>query len=324
MTGKITEQAALTAPDDADVLVGVDVSDTTMAASGTTKKLGLAALQAFVATGLITSSVAAEPLTSGEAIFPRFLSTSSFTPSTGVVYLTYWVAASSGSCTGVTTYTGATPASGLTYANIGVYSVNASTGNLTLLQSTGDIHTTAWLAANTPYTTNWASSGVFTRTAGNIYALAVFALGLGGTMPALSCYTGIPALLALPSPAAPATTAIAPSITSNSDGQISTIASWAHPSPGVLNTIGNPITTGYPASGTILVVASGNTYATVTYTGRTSSSFTGCAYVSGSPTGNTFAYAGIYPSAGAATGFLAIAGTAVDVSGTPVTAVVAP
>jgi hypothetical protein len=68
-------------------------------------------------------------------------------------------------------------------------------------------------------------------------------------------------------------------------GEISTIASWGgtYGGNGVLDVAA---TAGFPASGTLLVSASGPTYAVVTYTGTSGgTSFTGCAYVSGSATG---------------------------------------
>lgn len=66
-------------------------------------------------------------------------------------------------------------------------------------------------------------------------------------------------------------------------GQISTIASWTAPSPGVLSAAS---TSGFPSAGTLIVQASGSaTGAFVTYTGIAGSTFTGCAYVSGAATG---------------------------------------
>ena len=65
-------------------------------------------------------------------------------------------------------------------------------------------------------------------------------------------------------------------------GTISAIASWATPSAGVL-AVAN--TAGWPSAGTINVAASGPTTAVVTYTGVTATTLTGCAYVSGSPSG---------------------------------------
>jgi hypothetical protein len=51
MTTKITAYTALAAPNPADVTVAVDTSDTTMAASGTTKAMSLATMAAFIAGG---------------------------------------------------------------------------------------------------------------------------------------------------------------------------------------------------------------------------------------------------------------------------------
>ena len=66
-------------------------------------------------------------------------------------------------------------------------------------------------------------------------------------------------------------------------GEISQIASWSSPSAGVLAVAS---TTGYPASGTLNVVASGTTVGVITYSGTSGgNTFTGCAYVSGSATG---------------------------------------
>jgi hypothetical protein len=76
-----------------------------------------------------------------------------------------------------------------------------------------------------------------------------------------------------------ATTTVA---SGSNGGEISAVASWSHPSAGVLDVAS---TTGFASSGQILVAASGSTTAVVTYTGMTSTSFTGCAYVSGSATG---------------------------------------
>lgn len=72
-------------------------------------------------------------------------------------------------------------------------------------------------------------------------------------------------------------------------GTISGIATWgsSHGGNGVLAVaaVSPDITKAYPAAGTLAVAASGSTTAIITYTGRTSTTFTGCAYVSGSPSG---------------------------------------
>jgi hypothetical protein len=78
----------------------------------------------------------------------------------------------------------------------------------------------------------------------------------------------------------PAATTVA---SGSNGGEISAIASWSSPSAGVLDVAS---TTGYPSSGgSLAVAASGSTLAEITYTGISGSSFTGCAYVSGSASG---------------------------------------
>jgi hypothetical protein len=81
-------------------------------------------------------------------------------------------------------------------------------------------------------------------------------------------------------------------------GEISTIASWAFPSAGVLDVA---TTTNWPTSGTVNVAASGATTAIVTYAGTSGNSLTGCAYVSGSPTGTVATGGTVALSSGAPT-----------------------
>jgi hypothetical protein len=128
-----------------------------------------------------------EALTSGEAVFARVAASGSVAMSTEVLVLTYWTAVSSNAaCNTVTTATTGTAASGLTYANIGVYSV-ASNGNLTLVASTGNLSSTLWKSTYTTYVSSLTAS--FSRSAGLQYALGVLAVGttppsLAGAQPA--------------------------------------------------------------------------------------------------------------------------------------------
>jgi hypothetical protein len=139
----------------------------------------------------------AEALTSGEAIYPRVIASGSAPLATGTVALTYWTAATSGTATTVTTQAGGTAAAGLTYAAVGVYSV-AANGNLTLLASTADLHTTLWIATYTTYASALSSS--FVRVAGQRYAVGFLAVGttppvLAGTNPG-GTFTGLSPILA--------------------------------------------------------------------------------------------------------------------------------
>lgn len=86
-------------------------------------------------------------------------------------------------------------------------------------------------------------------------------------------------------------------------GEISTIATWGgtYGGSGVLD-VAN--TAGWPNAGTI-TVATSTTPATVTYTGITATSLTGCAYVSGSATGTVATGGAVTPTA-AGTGAAAL------------------
>lgn len=69
----------------------------------------------------------------------------------------------------------------------------------------------------------------------------------------------------------------------SSGGDITAIASWSSPSPGVLAVAS---ATGYPASGALLVqVSGGTTVGIITYAAISGNTFTGCVYTSGSATG---------------------------------------
>ncbi len=123
----------------------------------------------------------AEPLASGESIFPRVTLAGGPQLATGQLQLSYWKAATSGLATSVTTNTTGTGAAGLTYAAIGIYSVDSS-GNLTLIGSTADLHTTLWLSTFTPYTSTLTTP--FPRSAGSRYAAGM--LAVGATPPSLT------------------------------------------------------------------------------------------------------------------------------------------
>jgi hypothetical protein len=126
-----------------------------------------------------------EVLTSGEAIFYRRWATNDITMTTQTVFISYWVAASNGSSDHFETVTGGTAATAITYANMGIYTIDAS-GNLTLAASTGDVHASVWGSTFTGY--NVALTTKFTRVAGVRYAAGILAVGAG--VPALSGSSG--------------------------------------------------------------------------------------------------------------------------------------
>lgn len=117
--------------------------------------------------------VTAEPLTSGEAIFPRYAFTQQQALTASTVALTYWTACKTETINNVQTVTGSQGAT-LTYAAIGIYTIDGS-GNLTLAASTGNLHSTLWLATDTEYTAALTSG--FSKVAGTRYALGLLAVG---------------------------------------------------------------------------------------------------------------------------------------------------
>jgi hypothetical protein len=120
-----------------------------------------------------TSPVSRIPqqLTTGESIIDRrYGGVTGITLASGTVRYTYFQAEKTETCTQIKSVTdgtaaGATP----TLAKMGVYSVNTSTGDLTLLaSSTND--TALWNATSSPFTKSLGTG--FAKVAGNWYACA--------------------------------------------------------------------------------------------------------------------------------------------------------
>ena len=93
-------------------------------------------------------------------------------------------------------------------------------------------------------------------------------------------------------------------VESNSDGgTIANIGSWSSPSPGVLDVAsvdGFNFAGEQTTGGGLKVHCSGHTNAYLTYTGVSGSTFTGCQYVSGSPSGTVSKGASVWQAALAA------------------------
>ena len=123
-----------------------------------------------------------EALSQGELTVPRIVATNSAAPVTQKVTIMYWTAVKSEQATSVTLQTGATVASGLTYAAVAFYSI-AANGNLTQVATTGDIHVGNFGATFTQYTLSLGTG--FAKVAGTMYAMAV--LCVGTTPPTLQC-----------------------------------------------------------------------------------------------------------------------------------------
>ena len=86
------------------------------------------------------------------------------------------------------------------------------------------------------------------------------------------------------------TTALAASASATTTGSgsnagvLNNIGAWSSPSAGVLSCLS---TAGFPSAGTLTVFGSSGSIATITYTGITGTTFTGCQYVSGAAGGQT-------------------------------------
>lgn len=139
-------------------------------------------------------------LASGEASVERLVANSTSTLSTGNLRLSYFTARKTETCTKVsawshTTAAGATP----TLCRMGVYSVNLSTGALTLLAACAN-DTSLFSVINTEYEKTLTSN--FDKVAGTRYAAAALVVtaqtapvvasaslsvaGLGATLPRLT------------------------------------------------------------------------------------------------------------------------------------------
>lgn len=149
---------------------------------------------ADVLTGLIGGH--GEALTSGEALFPRTAFTQQQPLVASTLQVIYWTAVKTETVNTVKTITGGTAASGLTYAAIGLYTVDGS-GNLTRAASTADLHTTLWTSTFTKYASSLTSG--FSKVAGVRYALGLLAVGT--TPPSLFgqfvSFSGEPPVLAV-------------------------------------------------------------------------------------------------------------------------------
>jgi hypothetical protein len=122
----------------------------------------------------------AEPLASGESTYPRVLSINTQNLVSGQLIFGCWTAATSGLATAILTCSAQTAAVGLTYAGVGIYSVDAQ-GDLTLITSTPNLSGSLWSATYTGY--NSPLTSPFPRIAGQRYATGL--LVAGTTPPAI-------------------------------------------------------------------------------------------------------------------------------------------
>jgi hypothetical protein len=123
----------------------------------------------------------------GEYVRPRVQGTNTNIGwGTGVVAFTYFRATLTEPIVSLSAYTNASAFSGNTTIRLGVYSVNESTGELTLVASTAN-DTALFQVASTKYTK--ALSSTWNKVAGTLYALGVVVVG-GTQGGLLSCGMG--------------------------------------------------------------------------------------------------------------------------------------
>ena len=116
-----------------------------------------------------------DALTTGESTFPRRICASASIPSgNGSLRLSYFTARKSETVTQIRSLSGSTAQVGATLCRTGVYSVNASTGNLTLVASTPN-DTTLWTSTLTVYTKSFSAS--FAKERGTRYAVGHLIVG---------------------------------------------------------------------------------------------------------------------------------------------------
>lgn len=150
-----------------------------------------------------------EPLTSGEALYPRVSFTQQQPLVSSTLQIVYWTAAKTETVNTVKTITGGTAAAGLTFAGVGLYTVDAA-GNLALGASSGDLHASLWASTFTKYASPVTPG--FAKVAGVRYALGLLAVGV--TPPNLfgqfASFSGEPPILAVQVAAQPVLPASVP------------------------------------------------------------------------------------------------------------------
>jgi hypothetical protein len=133
-------------------------------------------------------------MTNGEETAHRLLTSAAITLTSGTLYLTYFTARKSETITKLMMSVDSIAASGLTYAALGLYTVDGS-GNGTLVASTAN-DTTAFGSTFSLYSPSLSSS--YSKVAGQYYAFAV--LCTGTTMPSLTGRVGNSNLMATQGP----------------------------------------------------------------------------------------------------------------------------
>lgn len=113
-------------------------------------------------------------LTTGEETFARDDCTSSNSIGTSSLRLSYFTARKSETTTQIRTLVAGTAASGATLCRLGLYLIDESTGDGTLVASTAN-DTALWNGTNAAFTKSWSSS--YAKVAGKRYAVGFLMVG---------------------------------------------------------------------------------------------------------------------------------------------------
>ncbi len=176
---KTEQYAAITSPQGNDLLSVVDVNDASMAPAGTTKRMTLAQLAAFIAP---PQGPRMFPLAGGGevAFHPALANQNAIALATGTMLLAYGYAQVSETIGHVSIPTGGTAATGATYAAYGLFTVDGS-GNLTRVAATAS-NTSLWTTNFQAYNgtnVSQALTATYAKVAGQLYAAGLLYVGAG-------------------------------------------------------------------------------------------------------------------------------------------------
>lgn len=166
--------------DDGDVVDATDINAITTQVNTDTTNIGTLTSEQTSDNYLFNQSIISQP-TGQFCTLPRGEQNTAASISTGELNLTYFQAPAAMTINNIGTVCGDIAAATITTAKLGIYSVNNSNGNLTLLASTANTTSGIWTSTFTGYTTALTSAA--TLVAGTWYAVGIIIVA--GTMPSL-------------------------------------------------------------------------------------------------------------------------------------------
>lgn len=168
----------------------VDYYENSVSVNGTIRATGQATAPNIPSTDIYNGNA----VTNGEEILPRLnVPSAQQLAASGTMHLTYFTARKTETINNIRMLSDAAAATGVTLARMGIYSVDAATGNLTLAAVTAN-DTTLFSASYAVY--NRALLVPFAKVKGTRYAVGVLVIGSG--MPAITGTTCAGADAALP------------------------------------------------------------------------------------------------------------------------------